>query len=156
MQFNKYIHTYMHTYIHTYKYIIHTYLIEAPIDQTQSLWQGSCVACSKLSEDRLRHRIFTNLRIHFEENLCLHLHWMNPKRSCHIKAPNKSPMLSVTGMDQGETISIIMSIVYDSAASAQTPISNNELTWSHNVKKSLQHTELNINLTKTRPLFANS
>ena len=82
---------------------------------------------------------------------------MRQIRSCHIKAPNKSPMLAVTGMDQGDTVpTIMMSVVYGSTASAHTSISNTELTWSHNVKDLLQHTELNISLTNTRPLFANS
>ena len=61
-------------------------------------------------------------------------------------------MLSVTGVDKGDIVPMVISIVYDSKASAQKLISNTELTRSHNVKNLLRHTVLNINLRKSRLL----
>ena len=59
-------------------------------------------------------------------------------------------MLSVTGVDKGDTVPIIISIVYGSRASAQNLSSNTELTRSHNAKNLLQDTALKINLRKSR------
>ena len=63
-------------------------------------------------------------------------------------------MLSVTGVDKGDIVSITISIVYGSRALAQKLTSNTELTRSHNVKNLLEHTVLNINLRKSRLFFA--
>ena len=63
-------------------------------------------------------------------------------------------MLSVTGVDKGNIVPIIIYIVYGSRTSAQKLTSNTELTRSHNVKNVLQHTELNISLRKSRLLLA--
>ena len=58
-------------------------------------------------------------------------------------------MLSVTGVDKGDIVLIITSIVYGSKASARKLTSNTELTRSHNVKNVLQHTTLNTSLRKS-------
>ena len=63
-------------------------------------------------------------------------------------------MLSVTGVDKGDTVLIVISIVYGSRASAQKLTPNAELTGSPNVKNLLQHTELKISLRKSRLLLA--
>ena len=65
-------------------------------------------------------------------------------------------MLSVTGVDKGDMVSIIKCIVYGSRASVQKLTSNTELTMSHNVKNVLQHTALNITLRQSRVLLAES
>ena len=63
-------------------------------------------------------------------------------------------MLSVTGVDKGDIVPIIVSIVYGSRASVQELTSNTELIRSHNVKNVLQHTALNTSLRKSRFLLA--
>ena len=65
-------------------------------------------------------------------------------------------MLSITGVDKGYIVPIIIYIVYGSKASAQKLTSNTELTRSYNVKNVLQHTALNISLRKSRLLLATS
>ena len=65
-------------------------------------------------------------------------------------------MLSVTGVDKGNIVPIIISIVYGSKALAQKLTSNTELTRSHNVKNLLQHSALNTNLRQSRVLLATS
>ena len=62
-------------------------------------------------------------------------------------------MLSVTDVDKGYTVPMIITIVCGSRVSAQKLISNIELTRSHNVRNLLQHTELNISLRKSRLLL---
>ena len=63
-------------------------------------------------------------------------------------------MLSDTGVDKGDVVPIIISIVYGSKALAQKLTSNTELTRSNNVKNLSQHTALNINLRQSRLLLA--
>ena len=65
-------------------------------------------------------------------------------------------MLPVTGLDKGDKVSIIISIVYGSKALAQKLTSNTELSRSHNAKNLLQHTALNINLRQLFFLLATS
>ena len=65
-------------------------------------------------------------------------------------------MLSVIGVNKGDVVPIIISIVYGSRALAQKLTSNIGLSRSHNVKNVLQHTALNISLIKLRLLFAMS
>ena len=65
-------------------------------------------------------------------------------------------MLSVTGVDKGDIVPIMISVVYGSKALGQKLTSNTELTRSHNVKNLLQHTMLNINLRQSRLLLATS
>ena len=62
-------------------------------------------------------------------------------------------MLSDTGVDKGDIVPIIISIVYGSKALAQKLTSNTELTRSHNVKNLSQHTALKINLRQSRLLL---
>ena len=62
-------------------------------------------------------------------------------------------MLSVTGVNEGGIIPIIISMVYGSRVSAQKLTSNTELTRSHNVNNLLQHAALNIGLRKSRLLL---
>ena len=62
-------------------------------------------------------------------------------------------MLSVTGMDKGDIVPIIIYIVYGSRASTQRLTSNAEITGSHNVKNLLQRTTLNTSLEKLRLLL---
>ena len=63
-------------------------------------------------------------------------------------------MLSVTGVDKGDIVPIIISITYGSKASTQKLASNTKLTRSPNVKNLFQHTALNINLRQSRLLLA--
>ena len=65
-------------------------------------------------------------------------------------------MLSVTGVDKGDIVPIIIYIVYGSKAFAQKLTSNTELTRSHNVKNLSQHTAFDINLRQSRLLLATS
>ena len=62
-------------------------------------------------------------------------------------------MLSVTGVDKGDIVPTIVSIVYGSRASVQELTSNTELVRSHSVKNVLQHTVLNTSLRKSRFLL---
>ena len=63
-------------------------------------------------------------------------------------------MLLDTGVDKGDIVPIIISIIYGSKALAQRLTSNTELTRSHNVKNLSQHTALSINLRQSRFLLA--
>ena len=65
-------------------------------------------------------------------------------------------MLSVTVVDKGDIIPIIMSIVYGSKTLAQKLTSNTKLTKFHNVNNLLQHTALNISFKKSRLLLVTS
>ena len=63
-------------------------------------------------------------------------------------------MLSVTGVDKGDIVPIIISTIYGLKALAQKLTSNTEFTRSHNVKNLSQHTALNIDLRQSRLLVA--
>ena len=63
-------------------------------------------------------------------------------------------MLSVTSVDKGDIVPIIISTVYDSKALAPKLTSNTDLTRSHNVKNLLQQTALNTNWRQTHLFHA--
>ena len=65
-------------------------------------------------------------------------------------------MLSVTGVDRGDVVPIMIYIVYGPRALAQKMASNTKLTRSHNVKNVMQDTELDTSLTKSRLLLEKS
>ena len=63
-------------------------------------------------------------------------------------------MLLVIGVDKGDIVPIIISIVYGSRAAARKLTSNTELIRSHDVKDLLHHIELTIKLKKSCLLLA--
>ena len=145
-------------------------------------WRGPYIICSKLSPVvyRIRHPDDTKqVSVHLTHMKSYRPHHSAPAPnfyktriviprkdvadSCFGRIKNgpaiyrasiKLLMLSDTGVDKGDIVSMIISIVYDSKALAQKLTSKPELTRSHNVKNLLQHTALNINLRQSRLFLA--